>query len=451
MWQRSATRVKTVQVRLWPTRYTSSHPAIIFPVQQGKWCETGHRWKKIAAGFGKVLGDEDLCGHEEPPVLSARKLRFATEDHILLEAVELTSTISVDTKSVSDIDDKSKDRLKSLCLNVIKILSIRIHELRLLHVKKKLAITHILKRVTGPWIKSPLAPAISFLQTKVLRIGACIQTLLSLIDTICFSIAAINGTASQYALGCNATVYLDRQANYTCLRRFEGDDTASLHSNEIKQRTDAWISLRNNAHVTGSTLNDATGLGTLRAQQAHHDKVFKGIVKPVTPELQGYFDHGVENEIHALATLVGKVIPVFYPNLKYHEDGCETLEIGHGSYAVVSGDGSGLGTDGRPKVAFELKCPVPEKKFTPDVYYKFPDYYVTQVISQMAAKGVPEFANICYTPQSATVFSGTFCGRRFGDWQNTSIARQSQGLQKGVLPPKKLPPMSGNMPQGSNL
>ena len=42
----------------------------------------------------------------------------------------------------------------------------------------------------------------------------------------------------------------------------------------VKQRTDVWFSMRKTAMVTGSTFNAAIGLGSLKKQLEHYNKMF---------------------------------------------------------------------------------------------------------------------------------------------------------------------------------
>jgi len=97
------------------------------------------------------------------------------------------------------------------------------------------------------------------------------------------------------------------------------------------------------------------------------------------------FAYGIENDKNGLATLLGKVLPVYYPNLLFREDGCLVLPIGE-TFAIISGDGSGINERLETEVAFEIKCPIPGKTFSTDQYYNFPVYYTTQVMSQMVSK-----------------------------------------------------------------
>ena len=119
------------------------------------------------------------------------------------------------------------------------------------------------------------------------------------------------------------------------------------------------------------------------------------------------FAHGTKNDINALASLVGKILPTFYPHLSFQEDGCDIINL-PGGYCVISGDGSGVNQEGINHVAIEFKCPMPGKKYTTETYYKLPVYYVLQVLSQMVAKNAGEFANLCYTQESSTLLVGEF-------------------------------------------
>jgi hypothetical protein len=237
-----------------------------------------------------------------------------------------------------------------------------------------------------------------------------IKDLLDCIDNIGYAVSCINGTSQNYIKGSKTVVYFEKQSNYVCLRKL--DDQLDLDSTTdvaqfTKQRSERWHRLRDNSRVTGSTLFKALGFGTLKEQQEHYEKVFLHKKPSIPDEVQRLFDYGTENENNALATLLGKIIPVYFPSLVYREDGCELLDLGD-SYAVVSGDGSGINADGGTDVAFEFKCPKPGKKRTTDVHYELPVYYSTQVLSQMAAKHCNTCAYVSYTPESSTFISLTF-------------------------------------------
>ena len=78
--------------------------------------------------------------------------------------------------------------------------------------------------------------------------------------------------------------------------------------------------------------------------------------------------YGVENEINAVATFVSKVLPVFFPNVTYVEEGCCLQLYGNAPFLLVSPDGSGreINSNGDSRVVFglEIKCPFPGKIYT---------------------------------------------------------------------------------------
>ena len=133
-------------------------------------------------------------------------------------------------------------------------------------------------------------------------------------DKLGYAVACINGTYKQYVLGCKTLVSFDNQSNYVCLKKLiHENETDNFHNAHItKQKSDKWFELRRENRITGSTIFRAIGMNTLKEQQEHYDKVFKGIEKPLS-----------KAKIHALATLLGKILPVYYPHLTFIEDGCE--------------------------------------------------------------------------------------------------------------------------------
>jgi hypothetical protein len=73
--------------------------------------------------------------------------------------------------------------------------------------------------------------------------------------------------------------------------------------------------LRKESRVTGNTLFRALVLATLREQQEHFDCVYHGIERPISDKLQSFFDYGTRAELNALGTLLGKIVPVYFPQL----------------------------------------------------------------------------------------------------------------------------------------
>ena len=175
----------------------------------------------------------------------------------------------------------------------------------------------------------------------------------------------------------------------------------------IKQHSPQWHALRDQARLTGSTIFQALGCATLRDQKSHSDKVYNGTVTKVAPELQALFDYGSLQEINALATLLGKILPVYFPHLIFKENGCCIVPL-NDLYAVISGDGSGVDVSNNTNITFEFKCPKPDNERVVDQHYTLPVRYTTQILAQMQAKNWEPFAYVCFTPESSTLIQGTF-------------------------------------------
>ena len=294
--------------------------------------------KKIAFGLGNS-GDENLGGFENSPTLQQRKDRLDTETNNLTVASSyVESNVNKGAVSVNDVRDNNT--LKEGLLLAISHLSARVQELRELTVRRKRHIENLMKAVEGDWKQSKLAHAISYWQTKLISARNCTSDLLESIDKLGYAVACLNGTSENYITGSKSTVFLDKQSNYICLKE-AADSQSSMDSTTVKQRSEHWHELRNGSRVTGSTLFRALGLSTLKEQKEHHDKVYKGIETPIPEHLSPLLEYGTSQEINALGSLVGKIIPVYLPDLKYQEDGCVIIPFGD-TRAVVSGDGTGV-------------------------------------------------------------------------------------------------------------
>ena len=333
--------------------------------------------KKLALGYGQ-MGDEDLAGFECPPTLCERKNRHSNEVNTLHECSNILQNASLSKPEVvNDLSTVNSSLLKAALLASITHMSYRTREQ--LIVKKNSIVTPS----TGDWDKSKLAPAISFCHTKIIQSQKNVSDLLQSFDKLGYAVACINGTYKQYVLGCKTLVSFDNQSNYVCLKKLiHENETDNFHNAHItKQKSDKWFELRRENRITGSTIFRAIGMNTLKEQQEHYDKVFKGIEKPVSKALQSLFDYGSNNEIHALATLLGKILPVYYPHLTFIEDGCEILHFGD-TYVVISRDGSGVNENNQCKVAFEFKCPKTGKERVTDVHYDLPVYHTTTQLNE---------------------------------------------------------------------
>ena len=203
------------------------------------------------------------------------------------------------------------------------------------------------------------------------------------------------------------------QQNMFLLKEID-DQTKPIPTNLIKQKSELWKSVRSLAYVTGSTLHSALGLRGLKEQKTHFDVSVLG-KKPaeVSAIRQKYLDHGTHNEKHAVATLSGKFLPIFYPKLNYVEEGCYLVDGQNKTHLLeVSPDGSlklkesvennsqnNRTLKDKPILAVEIKCP-----FNGNVHYKVPTYYICQCLAEMSVLGVQGLIYACYTAEITTFF-----------------------------------------------
>ena len=156
-------------------------------------------------------------------------------------------------------------------------------------------------------------------------------------------------------------------------------------------------------------------------------------------EAQSRMKHGSTNEINAMATLVGKVLPCFAPDIIIREVGCYTTQHDSNLYMVISPDGEGLHGDQR-LLTVELKCPCVSKPYCSPVHYDVPAHYIPQLLSQMntsATDGevVHECIYLSWTEESSTVFTIRNDEKL---WQEMyTLLQQLYGGDKPLIPKKK--------------
>ena len=109
--------------------------------------------------------------------------------------------------------------------------------------------------------------------------------------------------------------------------------------------------------------------------------------------------------------MTSRILPAFYPDLSYFEEGC--IRIGFGDLnMIVSPDGSCKDNlTEMTKMAIEVKCPSPcsPGSYKVPVFYTIQKYYVPQILSEMYALQTDELLFICYSHDSTTVMKATFC------------------------------------------
>lgn len=114
----------------------------------------------------------------------------------------------------------------------------------------------------------------------------------------------------------------------------------SVPTNLLKQRTPEWFELRKTVEVTGSVMHKAIGMETLVAQREHYDANVGGKEAPEFSKAQkDAMSHGTENEVNAIATFVSKVMPTYFPDYIFYEEGAYVIKDKSIPLVVVSPDG----------------------------------------------------------------------------------------------------------------
>ena len=111
-------------------------------------------------------------------------------------------------------------------------------------------------QVSSDWRSSKYAYAISSLKTRVFEIDSCLSDSVNNLDKLGFAASLCNYSSDLYSVG--NTINLKQQGNYLCLKGIT--DVRSLceaFCNDqlafVKQKSEAWLWVRNQAVVTGST------------------------------------------------------------------------------------------------------------------------------------------------------------------------------------------------------
>ena len=255
-----------------------------------------------------------------------------------------------------------------------------------------MALEKLKKACTKEEMKVKYSYADSALKTFMYQISVCISRILNSADKLGKLAAVCGGKGQLYQLGSSCD--LSATEKYVCLT---GPDTQALVDEEqlktsfIKQKSDVWFALRKTAKVTGSTCHAALGLSGLKTMKEHFERVVNSVNQPLpTDEESRKMQYGTANEINAIGTLVSKVLPIYYPDLVYVEEGAETVVLNEEKFLIVSPDGSirKYNPDVAPIEnivikAVEVKCPYPGKIYTTPVYYEIPWYYTTQILAEM--------------------------------------------------------------------
>ena len=408
--------------------------------------------KKVNPGLDSKEGDVNMFGFENSPTVEESSQRLSTE-------IELVQDMKESLQYMDSIPDESvtNDQLFSFVEMVralVFLLTVRLKEGRTLKSKQEYGLEKLKERAGPDWKKSKYLFAISGVQAFLFRVKQFLDKTLNNISNLCKLGSAMNMKSFQYCSG----EYLDpsTQNNLFLLKEID-KQSQPIPTNLIKQRSDMWHTIRKLAPVTGSSLHNAIGLRSLKEQKSHFDQKVLGLEAPPRSELvQKYLDHGTKNEPNAIATIVGRYLPLFYPDLNFFEEGCYLLNGQSGKTLIeVSPDGSlrrlseylqedksdgATRNDYELVAAVEVKCPYPKSNGN-NPYYDIPDYYICQCLAEMKSLNVLKLLFVCYTDESSTFFEIDF-----DDSLWNTLEHEADGLygeEKRVRPTKLKPAIKG--------
>ena len=252
--------------------------------------------KQVGQGLKEHgVGDVDLWGFEGPPSLkdSLRYLRNEGNSILLL------------ADKVYDQEDSSvidPDVIKDLKF-VVQTLSHHIKKLREGKVRHEILRSSFTKKISKfPDQGSRYKIAFSDIDAFIARADMAIKDLLNLNVRWCLLMAKINKTTQCFL--SSGIVDLEQQRNFRILLQpsvIEAAHPGFLDENPeyVKQRTVEWFNVRRQSRITASTMHNALGFRTLKAQKAHYDEFVLGKVPPITQTPLAML-HGTQHEVNSV-------------------------------------------------------------------------------------------------------------------------------------------------------
>ena len=358
--------------------------------------------KKLKQGLTEDSGDVDLLGFEKGTSLKERKQDFEREladiDDMMKALVDLLQ--ETDSKGGNDeIDSSLHCKIRSILGKCMTSLSVNINEIDRVRNRKLYCKQKLLENSGQDWRKGKYVYAISAITAYIHEIDGFAAKATSVIDKLCRYIAHLNNEM----FVDDTMVNLQSHERYLRIENQLEQHSQTTNTRLIPQRSEQWHGLRKEAKITGSTIYQAIGCDGLARQKDHFEKVMCGVSeKEPSPEAKAAMNHGTVNEINAVATAVGKIIPVLAPNLMFCEEGCSKLPFQDDkSFMIVSPDGSlrrscDMATT---EIAIEIKCP------TKTVHSEFSPRYYLQCQAEMIALDVNSLIYISWTEKETTVFT----------------------------------------------
>ena len=248
------------------------------------------------------VGDVNLWGFEGPPSLQDTLRCFRNEsNNVLLLADQV-----YDQENDTVIDNDVVRKLKF----VVEALSLRIKALREAKVRHEMLRSSFAKKVKKfPDMGSRYKIAFAEIEAFIAKTDMVIKDILQMNVRWCLIMAKINKISQ--CIVTSGTVDLEKQRNLRLL--LDPDVIERLipgfiedYPVYVKQRTPQWFAVRRHSRITASTMHNALGLRTLKAQKEHFDEFVCGKIRPVT-DIPPAMEHGTKHEV----TMIQKYSNVF--------------------------------------------------------------------------------------------------------------------------------------------
>ena len=237
-------------------------------------------------------GDVNLWGFEGPPSLRDTLRFFRNETNNFL----LIADQVYDQEDDTIVQDDFVKQFKF----VVEALSLRVKALCEAKVRHKILRSSFTKKVTKfPDMGSRYKIAFAEVEAFIAKADMVINDILQLNVRWCLLMAKVNKMSQ--CIVTQGTVDLEKQANLRIL--LKPDVIESLipgfiedYPVYVKQRTPQWFAVRRHSRITASTMHNALGFRTLKAQKQHFDEFVSGKITPLT-DIPPAMEHGTKHEV----------------------------------------------------------------------------------------------------------------------------------------------------------
>ena len=249
--------------------------------------------KQVGQGLKENgVGDVNLWGFEGPPSLQETLAHLHNESNNIL--------------AIADSVDKQEDQqyidpevIKDLKF-VVQALSYRIKSLREAKVHHEILRTSFNKKISKfPEQGSRYKLVFSDIDAFIAKADMVIKEMLQMNVKWCLLMATINRNTQSFLN--SGTVDMEKQRNFQILLKsnvIESIHPGFLDSNPeyVQQRTPEWFAIRRQSRITASTMHNALGFRTLKAQKEHYNEFVLSKVHPVT-QTPAAMVHGTRHEV----------------------------------------------------------------------------------------------------------------------------------------------------------